>query len=65
MKFENLMYDEKIIKMVVDLEDVFIENNNIRNYSNDNSDTLDLTNITVDISATSIDSTEKEDYNVK
>lgn len=62
MKFENLMYDGKIIKMVVDLDDVFIENNIVCNYSNDNSDTLDLTNIATDISKTDM---EKEDYNVK
>lgn len=58
MKFENLMYDGKNIKVVVDLDDVFIENNDDKNYSSDDSDTLDLTNITTDIQL------DKGDYNV-
>lgn len=49
MKFENLMYDGKSIKIVVDIDDVFVENNDDKNYKNDDSDTLDLTNITNDI----------------
>ena len=58
MKFENLMYDGKNIKIVVDLDEVFIENNDDSNYSNDDSDTLDLTNVTTDIQL------DKEGYNV-
>ncbi len=52
------MYDGKNIKVVVDLDDVFIENNDDKNYSSDDSDTLDLTNITTDIQL------DKGDYNV-
>lgn len=56
MKFENLMYLDKCIKVVVDLNDVFIENNNDDvNYVCDESDTLDLTNVTSEINL------EKED----
>ena len=59
MKFENLMYLDKCIKVVVDLNDVFIENNNDDvNYVCDESDTLDLTNVTSEINL------EKEDSNV-
>lgn len=50
MKFENLMYDGKNIKVVVDLDDVFIESNDLDVEANtDDSDTLDLSNITTDI----------------
>lgn len=59
MKFENLMYDGKIIKIVVDLDEVFIEHNDDKDYSNDNSDTLDLTNISMVIDM------DKGDYHVK
>ena len=46
MKFENLMYDGKEIKVIVYLDDNFVENNDIRE---DENDTLDLTNITRDL----------------
>lgn len=50
MKFENLMYDGKNIKVVVDLDDVFIESNDLDVEANtDDSDTLDLSNIATDI----------------
>lgn len=49
MKFENLMYDKKIIKVIVDLDESFIENNDDLEYSNDDYDTLDLSSITADI----------------
>lgn len=50
MKFENLMYDGKNIKVVVELDNVFIENNDIDVDANtDDSDTLDLSNIATDI----------------
>lgn len=50
MKFENLMYDGKNIKVVVDLEDVFIESNDLDvGVNTDDSDTLDLSNIATDI----------------
>ena len=50
MKFENLMYDGKNIKVVVELDDVFIENNDFDVEANtDDSDTLDLSNIATDI----------------
>lgn len=50
MKFENLMYDGKNIKVVVELDDVFIENNDLDVEANtDDSDTLDLSNIATDI----------------
>ena len=50
MKFENLMYDGKNIKVVVDLDDVFIESNDLDvGVNTDDSDTLDLSNIATDI----------------
>lgn len=50
MKFENLMYDGKNIKVVVDLDDVFIESNDLdAGVNTDDSDTLDLSNIATDI----------------
>lgn len=50
MKFENLMYDGKNIKVVVDLDDVFIESNDLDVEANTyDSDTLDLSNIATDI----------------
>ena len=50
MKFENLMYDGKYIKVVVDLDDVFIESNDLDvGVNTDDSDTLDLSNIATDI----------------
>lgn len=50
MKFENLMYDGKNIKVVVDLDDVFIESNDLDvGLNTDDSDTLDLSNIATDI----------------
>lgn len=59
MKFENLMYDGKNIKVVVDLDSVFIENNEIEIQSCDESDTLDLTDITNELT------NGEEDYNVE
>ena len=44
MKFENLMYNGKQIKVIVDLDDCFIEFNDSQ--IEDNCDTLDLSNIT-------------------
>lgn len=43
MKFENLMYAGKEIKIIVYLDDCFVENNDIKD---DKNDTLDLTSIT-------------------
>ena len=63
MKFENLMYDGKNIKVVVDLDDVFIESNDLDvGVNTDDSDTLDLSNIATDI-ATEV-RLDKEDQNV-
>ena len=63
MKFENLMYDGKNIKVVVDLDDVFIESNDLDvGVNTDDSDTLDLSNIATD-SATEV-RLDKEDQNV-
>ena len=63
MKFENLMYLDKCIKVVVDLDDVFIESNDLDVEANtDDSDTLDLSNIATDI-ATEV-RLDKEDQNV-
>ena len=63
MKFENLMYDGKNIKVVVDLDDVFIESNDLDVEANTyDSDTLDLSNIATDI-ATGV-RLDKEDQNV-
>ena len=63
MKFENLMYDGKNIKVVVDLDDVFIESNDLDvGVNTDDSDTLDLSNIATDI-ATGV-RLDKEDQNV-
>ena len=63
MKFENLMYDGKNIKVVVDLDDVFIESNDLDVEANTyDSDTLDLSNIATDI-ATEV-RLDKEDQNV-
>lgn len=55
MKFENLMYDGKSIKVIVDIDDVFIENNDDKSYETDDSDTLDLTSITEDIPKDEVD----------
>lgn len=48
MKFQNLMYNGKEIKVIVDLDDCFIENNN-DDIADEDSDTLDLAKITEDI----------------
>lgn len=58
MKFENLMYNGKNIKVIVELEDCFIENNDDGYTLEEDSDTLDLTNIANNIHQ------EEEDYNV-
>lgn len=47
MKFENLMYDGKEIRVIVDLDDCFVESNDY-NYVDD-CDTLDLSSMTDDI----------------
>ena len=46
MKFENLMYGDQEIKVIVYLDDCFVENNDIKE---DENDTLDLTNITKEL----------------
>ena len=56
MKFENLMYEGKFIKVIVELEDCFMENNCDDNYSlEEDSDTLDLTNIANDLYQEEVD----------
>ena len=46
MKFANLMYEGNLIKVIIDLEDYFIENEDIE--SEEEYDTLDLTTLTND-----------------
>ena len=53
MKFANLMYNGKQIKVIVDLDNYFIEDNDEQKNDN-NDDTLDLSNITEDIEETEV-----------
>ena len=46
MKFANLMYEGHLIKVIIDLEDYFIENEDVE--SEEDYDTLDLTTRTND-----------------
>ena len=46
MKFANLMYEGNLIKVIIDLEDYFIENEDVE--SEEDYDTLDLTTLTND-----------------
>ena len=47
MKFENLIYNGKEIRVIVDLEDFFIEINDEK--TEDDCDTLDLSLITNEV----------------